>query len=581
MDLHPRRSGSSCGRSTVLPGCIEEDGESYNHMAGIAMSNNLETQLSEYAKSPAYPFHMPGHKRIMNPMEPSSVTTVLAGAAEDSADSSATDPLENHFPENDESSSAKDPASGIYALDITEIDGFDNLHDPQEILKTEMDRAANLWGARKTWFSVNGSTCAILVAISAAVPKGGRIHIERGCHMSVYHAAYLRELSLSYIDPNSEEAQAVSEIPDGTDAVVITSPSYEGAVRDIQLWANAAHEKGALLIVDEAHGAHLGFHPYFPESAVRLGADLVAQSTHKTLPAMTQTALLHAASDRIDTRKVDFFFDIYETSSPSYVLMASITAAMHLLENQRQKLFDDYVKRLVKVRSRLSSLTHFSLDGGSMPEASGEDRKRFDPGKLVIRVKYPGKCHLYKGREVYPDGSWLYELLRLEYHLQMEMRAPDYVLAMTSIADTDEGFDRLACAMEKIDRALTLTGDEGTRAEGAVGAGSSAGSAIKAQCRKAPETNEGIKKGLALPRCSLPMFKACEMKSELVPLGQAAGRIATDFVILYPPDAPLIVPGEEFSEELIRIIISYRERGFQIIGADDCSVLCAVSGMMN
>ena len=121
-------------------------------------------------------------------------------------------------------SSAKNHSPGIYAIDITEIDGFDNLHDPQEILKTEMERAAKLWGARKTWFSVNGSTCAMLVAISAAVPKGGRIHIERGCHMSVYHAAYLRELSLSYIDPNVEEAQAVSEIPEGTDAVVITSP---------------------------------------------------------------------------------------------------------------------------------------------------------------------------------------------------------------------------------------------------------------------------------------------------------------------------------------------------------------------
>ena len=517
------------------------------------MSNNLETQLSEYAKSPAYPFHMPGHKRIMNPMNAAAAEDALAG-------------------DTDDSSAAKTHFLGVYGIDITEIDGFDNLHDPQEILKTEMERASKLWGARKTWFSVNGSTCAMLVAISAAVPKGGRIHIERGCHMSVYHAAYLRELSLSYIDSNAEEVQAVSEIPEGTDAVVITSPSYEGAVRDIQLWANAAHEKGALLIVDEAHGAHLGFHPYFPESAVRLGADLVAQSTHKTLPAMTQTALLHAASDRVDIRKAAFFFDIYETSSPSYVLMASITAAMHLLENRRQELFDDYVRRLVKVRSRLSSLTHFSLDGGSVQEMSGEDRKRFDPGKLVIRVKYPGSCHLYEGREVCPDGSWLYELLRLKYHLQMEMRAPDYVLAMTSIADTDEGFDRLTCAMEEIDRALALTGDE---KEGAAGTDSSAGSAKKAQCREAPETTAAIKKGLALPRCSLPMFEACEVKSELVPLEQAAGRIAADFVILYPPDAPLIVPGEEFNMDLIQAILSYRERGFQIIGADDNSVLCA------
>ena len=501
------------------------------------MSNKLETKLSEYAKTPAYPFHMPGHKRIMNPMNAAAAEDALAG-------------------DTDDSSAAKTHFLGVYGIDITEIDGFDNLHDPQEILKTEMDRAANLWGARKTWFSVNGSTCAILAAISAAAAKGGRIHIERGCHMSVYHAAYLRELSLSYIDPNSEEAQAVSEIPEGTDAVVITSPSYEGAVRDIQLWANAAHEKGALLIVDEAHGAHLGFHPYFPEAAVRLGADLVAQSTHKTLPAMTQTALLHAASDRIDTRKVDFFFDIYETSSPSYVLMASITAAVHLLEGQRQELFTDYARKLAKVRARLSSLTHFSLDGESMADISGEGRKRFDPGKLVIRIKHPGRRYLYEGSDICPDGPWLYELLRPNYHLQMEMRAPDYVLAMTSIADTDEGFDRLACAMEEIDRALTVTDDE-VRAEEAAGAGS------------------------ALPACKMPLFEACEMKSELVPLGQAAGRIATDFVILYPPDAPLIVPGEEFSEELIRIIISYRERGFQIIGADDCSVLCAVSGMMN
>ena len=110
--------------------------------------------VKKYAESGNLRFHMPGHKRIMNPMECSAVTAILAGTAEDSADISATDPSENCSP-------------GIYAIDITEIDGFDNLHDPQEILKAEMERAARLWGARKTWFSVNGSTCAMLVAISA------------------------------------------------------------------------------------------------------------------------------------------------------------------------------------------------------------------------------------------------------------------------------------------------------------------------------------------------------------------------------------------------------------------------------
>lgn len=194
----------------------------------------LEEELLRYAESDMYPFHMPGHKRRGN---------------------------------------------ALFKTDITEIDGFDNLHDPHSLLLREMQAAARFYGTKETSILVNGSTCGILAAISAAVRKGGRILIPRSAHISVYHAAYLRDLTLSYIgeEPGKEEP----------DAVVLTSPSYEGCVSDIRSWAEYTKKRGIPLIVDEAHGAHFSRHPYFPESAISLGADLVIQSTHKTLPAMT------------------------------------------------------------------------------------------------------------------------------------------------------------------------------------------------------------------------------------------------------------------------------------------------------
>ena len=401
------------------------------------MKDSLEKKLLKYAESDAYAFHMPGHKRVMDP---------LGGQA--------------------------------MKLDITEIDGFDNLHDAEGVLRDEMEAAAEMYGAQETLFSVNGSTCALLVAISAAVPRGGTILIERACHMAVYHAAYLRELRVLYVEEvcsgeaeegrfegknknlatgvavdgesggkymredtdrvadgstdgkrkslvtenvidsrsggkymredtedsekivssSESDVESLLEVPGETrntgicfDAIVITSPTYVGVVKDVRAWAAFAHAHNAALIVDEAHGAHLGFHPYFPESAVRCGADVVVQSTHKTLPAMTQTALLHNASGRVSSRRLHFFMDIYETSSPSYVLMASITSALRMVREQGAELFEAYVQRLQRVRRELCSLRHFRLAGGENAVIGPEDGMlpypvgmRLDPGKLVL-----------------------------------------------------------------------------------------------------------------------------------------------------------------------------------------------------
>ena len=652
------------------------------------MKDSLEKKLQVYAESDAYAFHMPGHKRVMDP---------LGGQA--------------------------------MKLDITEIDGFDNLHDAEGVLQDEMEAAAEMYGAQETLFSVNGSTCALLAAISAAVPRGGTILIERACHMAVYHAAYLRELRVLYVEDvclggaedgrvegkrkclvtenvvdnrsggkymregtdrvadgstdgkrkslvtenvidsriggkyiregtgNSEEVVSSSESDAESllevageardtgmcfDAIVITSPTYEGVVKDVRAWAAFAHAHNASLIVDEAHGAHLGFHPYFPESAVRCGADAVVQSTHKTLPAMTQTALLHNVSGRVSSRRLHFFMDIYETSSPSYVLMASITSALRMVREQGAELFEAYARRLQRARRELCSLRHFRLAGGENAVIGPEDGMlpypvgtRMDPGKLVLvpvkgttempdavgtqmslgktvsvpekgagrkkadaveaqvdcrQVSVSGTKKSYEeallgqgfelGEDIY-GAEWLYGVLRDEYHLQMEMRTGEYCLAMTSFADTDEGFGRLVTAMREIDERVER-GKSEARAQaersGLIGAQPEETDDARADFGVYGEVQEGMfgcKKAsgrvpvvLSEVAQVMKISDALEAECETVALERAAGRVCADFVILYPPDVPLIVPGEIYTEEKVSEIREWMERGFSVMGVD-------------
>ena len=255
---------------------------------------NLYDRLLQYQSSEMYPFHMPGHKR------------------------------------------RKDDFANPFFIDITEIEGFDNLHHAEGILKDAQDRAAALYHSEETYFLVNGSTCGILAAVSACTARGGKILMARNCHKAAYHAAYLRGLDIEYLYPEKEDIfginggihediveKALEEFQD-IQAVMITSPTYDGVVSNVEKIAQIVHRKGIPLIVDEAHGAHFGFHEYFPKSSVEMGADLVIHSLHKTLPSLTQTALLHVNGNRVDRECLRKFLDIYQTSSPSYVFMAGM-----------------------------------------------------------------------------------------------------------------------------------------------------------------------------------------------------------------------------------------------------------------
>lgn len=451
----------------------------------------LLDKLTEYSQSDYYPYHMPGHKR--NP----------AGA----------------LPKN------------WTNRDITEIEGFDNLHDAQGILKELQDKAAKAYGAEESFYLVNGSTCGILSAISAAVPFGGELLITRNCHKSVYHGAYLRQLKLHYLYPNMLknydicEAVSVEQIKEAlkkhpnVSAVLIVSPTYEGRIANVKEIAEVVHEKGLPLIVDEAHGAHLGFAQEFAINSARLGADIVINSVHKTLPAMTQTALLHVNGERIDRSALRRYLKIYQTSSPSYVLMSSIEEAVDTAMDSR--LFREFAGRWEKLLTELSELQGLKI----LPKSFEECRnKQQDIGKLIISTK-----------ETELSGPKLYDMLLSEYHLQPEMVCESYVLCMFTIGDTQEGYDRLAKALLAIDA-------------------------------KTKRTQERSFCDMPRPEATETFYVAWEQEQEEVLLTEAEGRLAGEFLNLYPPGTPILVPGERFTKETITFLEMCMTEGLEVQG---------------
>ncbi len=468
--------------------------------------SELYEQLEEYGSSDYYPFHMPGHKRNRE--------------------------------------SAKGNLAAAYSLDITEIDGFDNLHQAEGVLKREQERAARIYGAEKTYFLVNGSTGGILSAISAVLKKGSRILIARNCHKSVYHGIYLNELEVSYlypeiigmcgiageITPKSVEDELKGQ-PD-IKAVMITSPTYEGIVSDVKKIADIAHKYGIPLIVDEAHGAHFGFHGDYPESSVKLGADIVIHSLHKTMPAITQTALLHVNGNLVHKQRLERYLRIFQTSSPSYVLMASISYCLDVMENEG-------MKRLGELKELRDGFI-MDVERCSFIKAGVKEMQKTglricaDPCKLVIYADY--------GRLT---GRQLYEILRDKYHLQMEMAVGNYVLGILSMMDTQEGLDRLAHALLEIDKDIS---------SGKIEAGSVI-PAFYGFCEKS---------GSVMPIC-----QAYDKEQETVKVEEAGGRTAAEFLNLYPPGIPLAVPGERLDKKMAEMLMAYEKAGFHVQGIED------------
>jgi len=470
------------------------------------MCAGLYEKLADHGAGDYAAFHMPGHKRQK------------CGGAE------------GFLPE------------GLpWQIDITEIDGFDNLHHAEGILRDSMERAAAWYGVRRSFFSVNGSTAGLLSALSAALQPCDTVLMGRNCHKAAYHAVFLRNLRPLYVYPQIDRCSGIACGYDMADiremvenhpeirAVVLTSPTYEGAVSDIRAIAAYLHEHGIPLIVDEAHGAHLSvgrrreFKEIFPLSAVCQGADIVIQSLHKTLPALTQTAIVHVSGELVNPDEVARYMGIYQTSSPSYVLMASIDACLRYMSSpEGQEKRAEYEIRLTELRNSMRGYRHIHLP--EIPHG--------EPSKLVL---------LADGM----TGRELYDCLRLRYHIQGEMCTSRYALLMTSMADTDEMYKRLRSALTEIDAGLERAAD--------------------GVLEQTPEDDLAVP--FHGPQQRYTPAQADALPREEIALSEAEGRVSAEYAYHYPPGIPLLVPGEVISAEALRCL--RREAGAGIQGLRD------------
>ena len=385
--------------------------------------------------------------------------------------------------------------------------------------------------------------------------------MSRNCHKSVYHGICLNQLKTSYVYPQEIEGLGIqggitAEDVDrmlnrymDTQAVLIVCPTYDGIVSDIEAIARIVHRAGLPLIVDEAHGAHFRYDAMFPVSALDLGADVVIQSVHKTLPSLTQTALLHIKCNRpdggcyADRERIDRYIHMVQSSSPSYVLMASIENSIYQME---QTDMAPYGKQLHKLRRRLGQMRHLRLaDTGLIGQAGIRD---LDISKIVVSTR--GTC-LYPAVDGLTGftGAHLDDILRREYHLEMEMCGADYVTAITTVMDSGEGLERLGDALTRIDSQLTDAGYK-------------------------PDGRSGNQKSVYSMRCdtAMSMGEAMEENMASVGLEDSAGCISGEFVYIYPPGIPIVAPGEWISRPILEVILEYRDKGLPVQGPADQSL---------
>ena len=418
--------------------------------------------------------------------------------------------------------------------DITEITGFDNLHDANGIIKASQDCAASLRGADRAFFLINGSTCGILAAVSACVPFGGKILMARNCHKSVYNASDLVHADNVYLMPEYEPITggcgcimpqtvdaAIRQNPD-VNLVIITSPTYEGIVSDIARICEISHAAGIPVLIDAAHGAHFGY-PGFPESAASCGADIVVESLHKTLSGLTQTAVCYISGKYVNPKSIEKKLSVFETSSPSYLLLASIDGCINMLSKDSDRLFNAWNHALdcfFESAQKLKNIRLLTKDSGDFFD--------FDRSKIVMTSRKA-------------SGKEIFSLLQ-DSGIECEMSSAGYCLAMTGIGDTDKSLQQLSNVLLQIDDKLS-------------------GSFTPFQLYP------------PIPKKKLSPCAVEKKPFEQIPISQAEGRICAEYLWAYPPGIPVAVPGEFIDSACAETLSAYENAGIELSSTQKGEIL--------
>lgn len=465
----------------------------------------------------------------------------------------------------------------IMDYDITEIAGADNLFQTEGVLKGVQDHYARLYDCKKSYILINGSSGGNIAAILASVSRGKRLIMARNCHKSVFNALALGGIRPVYAYPEMIEeygiAGAVSpleieclirENPDA-EAVIITSPNYYGICSDVRAIAEITHRYGKVLIVDEAHGAHLHFSDALPPSAVQSGADLIINSIHKTLASFTQSAVLHYNTELVDQYVLEDKLQCIQSTSPSYILMSSLDISAQILEKHRQVLMEEWIGNLNAFYDRIEKIPGVR----TMGRMKGLDWT---------------KINLSMGASGIP-GAQLDKILMDDYGIYTELFTGDWIMAMSGIGNIKGDYDSLVAALEEISR---MVREYGPKVFGAkLGRTENKRLTESDSCIK-NETGSLVPPAGVLPTEALAPASGSHSQpsNALIPPKQAVmfeipaarkrvrladseGMICAGSIIPYPPGIPLICPGERIEADAIAYIQAMRDMGEKVIGVNE------------
>ncbi|WP_394583561.1 aminotransferase class I/II-fold pyridoxal phosphate-dependent enzyme [Cytobacillus firmus] len=455
------------------------------------------------------------------------------------------DPVQFHIPGHKKGAGI-DPEFREYigdnalAIDLINIGPLDDLHQPKGIIKEAQDLAAEAFGADRTFFSVQGTSGAIMTMVMAVCGPGDKIIVPRNVHKSVMSAIVFSGATPIFIHPEIDENLGIShgittesvskalELHPDAKGVLVINPTYFGVSADLKRIVEIAHSYNVPVLVDEAHGVHIHFHDELPLSAMQAGADLAATSVHKLGGSMTQSSILNMKGNLVSAKRVQSILSMLTTTSTSYLLLASLDVARKRLATEGKELIQKTIDLAQSIRRRINEIDRLYCVGEEILETKAAHD--YDPTKLIISVKELGM-----------NGFDVENWLREHHNIEVEMSDLYNILCIITPGDSEREADILVTALAEL-----------------------------ASERKG--NTEKLETQVLLPDIpvlSLTPRDAFYADTELVPFDESEGRIIAEFIMVYPPGIPIFIPGEIITGENLRYIKTNMEAGLPVQGPED------------
>jgi len=424
----------------------------------------------------------------------------------------------------------------IFLYDITEVEGLDYLHKPEGVIKEAQELAAKAFGSDYTFFLINGSTVGNLVMLSSTLKSKDKVILQRNSHRSVIGGLAVFDLEPIYIQ---SEIHKYSGIPWGikpedyedklknnsVKVSLITSPNYFGMCENIEEILKIGRKYNQTMLLDEAHGVHFPFNSELPLTGIKIGYDMIVQSAHKTLPALTQTSFLHIKGNRVDMDKVFDALTYLESSSPSYLFMVSLDVARYQMESEGEKIWNEIIDLSNYLRDKVNKIDGFYCFG---KEILNDEVYDLDLTKITINTKKMGLT-----------GFEVEEILNKNYNIEIELSDSYNILIFLTPGITKEEIDKLIITLKD----------------------------ISIKYKKRPIEEEVIIP--EIPKMAVTPKEAYINEKEIIEFKDAKGRISGKVISAYPPGLPIVVPGEEISENILNYIYDLKEKKANLQGFID------------